>query len=174
MIASSVEIETATQAPSRPPTEIYVAITFPHREPQYDYLGGRQPAASASTTVQNQRVNRRAFPRCRNRSPDTPLLLSSLLLLHPCVCAAKTSCDGKPKSCLFVPLPHDLVRMERTPRRPACVNNETLERAARSRRKLGGASAVGPNSDRWWRGWLVLHDSGTYVKFTQAGADLFA
>jgi hypothetical protein len=22
------------------------------------------------------------------------------------------------------------------------------------------------------RGWLVLHDSGTYVKFTQAGADL--
>jgi len=24
------------------------------------------------------------------------------------------------------------------------------------------------------RGWLVLHDSGTYVKFTQAGADLFA
>jgi hypothetical protein len=24
------------------------------------------------------------------------------------------------------------------------------------------------------RGWLVLDDSGTYVKFTQAGADLFA
>ena len=24
------------------------------------------------------------------------------------------------------------------------------------------------------RGWLVLHDSGTYVKSTQAGADLFA
>src|SRR5258707_13337379 len=24
------------------------------------------------------------------------------------------------------------------------------------------------------RGWLVLHDSGTYVRFTQAGADLFA
>jgi hypothetical protein len=24
------------------------------------------------------------------------------------------------------------------------------------------------------RGWLWLHDSGTYVKFTQAGADLFA
>jgi len=24
------------------------------------------------------------------------------------------------------------------------------------------------------RGWLELHDSGTYVKFTQAGADLFA
>jgi hypothetical protein len=24
------------------------------------------------------------------------------------------------------------------------------------------------------RGWLVLHESGTYVKFTQAGADLFA
>ena len=24
------------------------------------------------------------------------------------------------------------------------------------------------------RGWLVLHDSGTYVKFTQAGTDLFA
>ena len=24
------------------------------------------------------------------------------------------------------------------------------------------------------RGWLVLHQSGTYVKFTQAGADLFA
>jgi hypothetical protein len=23
-------------------------------------------------------------------------------------------------------------------------------------------------------GWLVMHDSGTYVKFTQAGADLFA
>jgi hypothetical protein len=23
-------------------------------------------------------------------------------------------------------------------------------------------------------GWLVLHRSGTYVKFTQAGADLFA
>jgi hypothetical protein len=23
-------------------------------------------------------------------------------------------------------------------------------------------------------GWLVLHESGTYVKFTQAGADLFA
>jgi hypothetical protein len=24
------------------------------------------------------------------------------------------------------------------------------------------------------RGWLVLHQSGTYVKFTQASADLFA
>jgi hypothetical protein len=24
------------------------------------------------------------------------------------------------------------------------------------------------------RGWLVLHESGTYVKFTQSGADLFA
>ena len=24
------------------------------------------------------------------------------------------------------------------------------------------------------RGWLVLHGSGTYVKFTQAGAELFA
>jgi hypothetical protein len=24
------------------------------------------------------------------------------------------------------------------------------------------------------RGWLMLHDSGTYLKFTQAGADLFA
>ena len=24
------------------------------------------------------------------------------------------------------------------------------------------------------RGWLVLHQSGTYVKFTQEGADLFA
>jgi hypothetical protein len=24
------------------------------------------------------------------------------------------------------------------------------------------------------RGWLVLHESGTFVKFTQTGADLFA
>ena len=24
------------------------------------------------------------------------------------------------------------------------------------------------------RGWLEMHDSGTYVKFTPAGADLFA
>ena len=24
------------------------------------------------------------------------------------------------------------------------------------------------------RGWLEIHESGTYVKFTQAGADLFA
>jgi hypothetical protein len=24
------------------------------------------------------------------------------------------------------------------------------------------------------RGWLELHESGTYVKFTQAGAELFA
>jgi hypothetical protein len=24
------------------------------------------------------------------------------------------------------------------------------------------------------RGWLVLHESGTYMKFTQAGAELFA
>jgi hypothetical protein len=24
------------------------------------------------------------------------------------------------------------------------------------------------------RGWLVLHESGTHVKFTQAGAELFA
>jgi hypothetical protein len=24
------------------------------------------------------------------------------------------------------------------------------------------------------RGWLVLHESGTFVKFTQAGSDLFA
>ena len=24
------------------------------------------------------------------------------------------------------------------------------------------------------RGWLELHDSGTFVRFTQAGADLFA
>jgi hypothetical protein len=23
-------------------------------------------------------------------------------------------------------------------------------------------------------GWLVLHESGTFVRFTQAGADLFA
>jgi hypothetical protein len=23
-------------------------------------------------------------------------------------------------------------------------------------------------------GWLVLHESGTFVQFTQAGADLFA
>jgi hypothetical protein len=24
------------------------------------------------------------------------------------------------------------------------------------------------------RGWLIIHESGTYVKFTQAGAELFA
>jgi hypothetical protein len=24
------------------------------------------------------------------------------------------------------------------------------------------------------RGWLLLHESGTFVRFTQAGADLFA
>jgi hypothetical protein len=24
------------------------------------------------------------------------------------------------------------------------------------------------------RGWLVMHESGTHVKFTQAGADMFA
>ena len=24
------------------------------------------------------------------------------------------------------------------------------------------------------RGWIVMHESGTYIKFTQAGADLFA
>jgi hypothetical protein len=24
------------------------------------------------------------------------------------------------------------------------------------------------------RGWLMLHESGTYLKFTQAGAELFA
>ena len=24
------------------------------------------------------------------------------------------------------------------------------------------------------RGWLVMHDSGTFVRFTQPGADLFA
>ena len=24
------------------------------------------------------------------------------------------------------------------------------------------------------RGWLLMHESGTYVKFTEAGADLFA
>jgi hypothetical protein len=24
------------------------------------------------------------------------------------------------------------------------------------------------------RGWVVMHESGTYVKFTQAGAELFA
>ena len=24
------------------------------------------------------------------------------------------------------------------------------------------------------RGWLELHDSGTFVRFTQSGADLFA
>jgi len=24
------------------------------------------------------------------------------------------------------------------------------------------------------RGWLTLHESGTFVRFTQAGADLFA
>jgi hypothetical protein len=24
------------------------------------------------------------------------------------------------------------------------------------------------------RGWLEMHESGTYVKFTQAGAELFA
>ncbi len=24
------------------------------------------------------------------------------------------------------------------------------------------------------RGWIVLHESGTFIRFTQAGADLFA
>jgi hypothetical protein len=24
------------------------------------------------------------------------------------------------------------------------------------------------------RGWLMLHESGTYVKFTEAGAEMFA
>jgi len=24
------------------------------------------------------------------------------------------------------------------------------------------------------KGWLVMHESGTYLRFTQAGADLFA
>ena len=24
------------------------------------------------------------------------------------------------------------------------------------------------------RGWLAMHESGTFVRFTQAGADLFA
>jgi hypothetical protein len=24
------------------------------------------------------------------------------------------------------------------------------------------------------RGWLIIHESGTYVKFTQTGAELFA
>lgn len=24
------------------------------------------------------------------------------------------------------------------------------------------------------KGWLVMHESGTYVKFTQAGADIFS
>ena len=24
------------------------------------------------------------------------------------------------------------------------------------------------------RGWIVMHDSGTFIRFTQAGADLFA
>ena len=24
------------------------------------------------------------------------------------------------------------------------------------------------------RGWIFMHESGTYLKFTQAGADLFA
>jgi hypothetical protein len=32
----------------------------------------------------------------------------------------------------------------------------------------GGANARSKN------GWLVLHESGTFVRFTQAGADLFA
>jgi hypothetical protein len=30
----------------------------------------------------------------------------------------------------------------------------------------------------WWlaieRGWIVMHESGTFMKFTKAGADLFA
>jgi hypothetical protein len=38
------------------------------------------------------------------------------------------------------------------------------------------------STDEYWaglqraiaKGWLKLHESGTYVKFTQAGADLFA
>jgi hypothetical protein len=33
--------------------------------------------------------------------------------------------------------------------------------------KAGLEAAIG-------RGWLALHESGTYVKFTQAGAELFA
>jgi hypothetical protein len=33
--------------------------------------------------------------------------------------------------------------------------------------KAGLEAAIG-------RGWLVLHESGTYAKFAQAGADLFA
>jgi hypothetical protein len=33
--------------------------------------------------------------------------------------------------------------------------------------KAGLEAAIG-------RGWLVLHESGTYVKFTPAGAELFA
>jgi hypothetical protein len=27
---------------------------------------------------------------------------------------------------------------------------------------------------RFERGWLELHDSGTFVRFTQSGSDLFA
>jgi len=47
----------------------------------------------------------------------------------------------------------------------------------------GRRSGLGIGWDRWSgaatsaaisRGWLVLHESGTYVKFTPAGAELFA
>jgi hypothetical protein len=41
------------------------------------------------------------------------------------------------------------------------------ERGTPTEYKAGLDLAVG-------RGWLVLHESGTFVRFTQAGAELFA
>jgi hypothetical protein len=41
------------------------------------------------------------------------------------------------------------------------------ERATPAEYKAGLERAIA-------KGWLVLHESGTFVKFTQAGADLFA
>jgi hypothetical protein len=41
------------------------------------------------------------------------------------------------------------------------------EKATRAEYKAGLDRAIE-------KGWLVLHESGTFVRFTQAGADLFA
>jgi hypothetical protein len=38
----------------------------------------------------------------------------------------------------------------------------------------GSSAEYGAGLKSAMRGWLWLHESGTYVKFTQAGAELFA
>ena len=56
---------------------------------------------------------------------------------------------------------------------PTAHRPETNTRVCRSVFSSATRGRVSPSREAY-SGWLVIHESGTYVKFTQAGAELFA